>query len=85
MKRKRKHGSCEKEFEQISFEDIRLCIGDKLYKNGKLYAEVTGESKDLYFLLKSGSGCDIPSPYFKDTIIDSILFGKLFLERLSYQ
>ncbi|HWR62658.1 MAG TPA: hypothetical protein VN580_13645 [Clostridia bacterium] len=85
MKRKRKRSSCEKEFEQINFGDIRLCIGDKLYKNGELYAEITGESKDLYFLLKSGSSCDIPSPYFKDTIIDGILFGRLFLERLRYQ
>lgn len=84
MKRRRKRRSCEKEFEQISFGDICISTGDKLYKDGKLYAEVTGESEDLYFLLKSGSSCDIPSPYFKDTIIENILFGRLFLERLSY-
>lgn len=85
MKRKRKNGSGEREFQQIGFEDIQLCVGDKLYMNGKLYAEVTGESEDLYFLQKSGSNCDIPSPYFKDTIIENILFGKFFIERLSYQ
>ncbi len=85
MKRRRKKRSGEKEFEQIGFEDIRLYAGDKLYMNGELYAEVTGESEDLYFLQKSGSNCDIPSPYFKDTIIENILFGRFFIERLSYQ
>lgn len=85
MRRRRKKNTGEKEYEQISIGDIQLCVGDKLYKNGKLYAEVTGESEDLYFLLKSGSSCDIPSPYFKDTIIENILFGRLLLERLSYQ
>lgn len=85
MKRKRKNSSIEKAFEQISFGDIQLSIGDKLYMNGKLYAEVMGESEDLYFLQKSGSSCDIPSPYFKDTVIEHILFGRFFLERLSYQ
>ena len=85
MKRRRKNSSREKMFEQISFGDIQLCIGDKLYMNGKLYAEVMGESEDLYFLQKSGSSCDIPSPYFKDTVIENILFGRFLLERLSYQ
>lgn len=85
MKRKKRNASIEKEFEQISFGDIQLCVGDKLYVDGKLYAEITGESEDLYFLQKSGSSCDIPSPYFKDTVIENILFGKFLLERLSYQ
>ena len=71
-------------FEQISFEDIKLNVGDKLYKNGKLYAEVTGESEELYFLQKCGSRCDIPNPFFKNTIIESILFGELYLEQLSF-
>jgi hypothetical protein len=85
MRRKRKTDSSERMFEQIGFDDIKLCIGDKLYKNGKLYAEIMGESEDLYFLQKSGSSCDIPSPYFKETVIDNILFGRLFLEQLSFQ
>ncbi|MEA4846165.1 MAG: hypothetical protein VB106_02910 [Clostridiaceae bacterium] len=85
MRRKRKSGSTERKFEQISLEDIELRIGDKLYKDGSLYAEVMGESEELYFLQKSGSSCDMPSPYFKDTIIESILFGKLFLEQLRFQ
>jgi hypothetical protein len=85
MKRKRKRSSGEKEFEQISFGDIHICIGDKLYMDGKLYAEIMGESEDLYFLQKSGSSCEIASPYFKDTIIENILFGKFLLERLHYQ
>lgn len=85
MKRKRKKSSREKEFEQISFGDIHICVGDKLYMDGKLYAEIMGESEDLYFLQKSESSCDIPSPYFKDTIIENILFGRFLLERLSFQ
>lgn len=85
MKRKRRSASVEKTFEQIGFGDIKLSVGDKLYKNGKLYAEVTGESEELYFLQKSGSNCDMASPYFKETIIESILFGSLILERLSFQ
>lgn len=85
MKRRKKNSSSEKTYEQIGFEDIKLCIGDKLYKNGKLYAAVMGESDELYFLQKSGSNCDIPSPYFKETIIENILFGNLFLEQLSFQ
>ena len=72
-------------FEQIGFDDIKLNIGDKLYKNGKLYAEVTGESEELYFLQKSGSTCDLSSPYFKETVIESILFGRLIVERMSFQ
>ncbi|MHB1393964.1 MAG: hypothetical protein ACYCYE_12995 [Clostridia bacterium] len=85
MRRKRRSDSSGKIFEQIGFGDLKLNIGDKLYKNGELYAEVTGESEELYFLQKSGSSCDMASPYFKDTIIESILFGRLFLERLSFQ
>jgi len=85
MKRKRRNASGEKMYEQIGFGDIKLSVGDKLYKNGRLYAEVTGESGELYFLQKSGSNCDMDSPYFKDTIIESILFGRLILERLSFE
>lgn len=85
MKKRRKSSSGQKAFEQIGFEDIKLSIGDKLYKNGKLYAEVKGESEELYFLQKSGSNCDLPSPYFKETIIEGILFGRLYIEQLSFQ
>lgn len=85
MRRKRKTGSSEKIFEQISFDDIKLCIGDKLYKNGKLYAEVTGESEELYFLRKPGSGCDMSNPYFKETVIENILFGRFIVEKLTFQ
>jgi len=85
MRRKRKTGSSERMFEQISFDDIKLCIGDKLYKNDKLYAEVTGESEDLYFLQKPGSSCDMPTPYFKETVIENILFGGFIIEKLSFQ
>ncbi|KUO74882.1 MAG: hypothetical protein APF77_08125 [Clostridia bacterium BRH_c25] len=85
MKRKRRNGISEKMYEQIGFEDIKLSVGDKLYKNGKLYAEVIGESGELYFLQKSGSSCAMPNPYFKETVIENILFGRLFLERLSFQ
>ena len=85
MKRKKRTASGEKMFEQIGFGDIKLNVGDKLYKNGKLYAEVMGESEELYFLQKSGSSCDMPSPYFKETVIENILFGKLLLERVSFQ
>ncbi len=85
MRKRKKKASGEKPYEQIGIEDIKLSIGDKLYKNGKLYAEITGESEELYFLQKSESNCDLPSPYFKETIIDGILFGNLILERLSFQ
>lgn len=85
MKRRKRYVSGKKMYEQISIDDIKLSIGDKLYKNGKLYAEVAGESEELYFLQKSESSSDIPSPYFKVTIIENILFGKLFLERISFQ
>ena len=85
MKRRKKNSSSKKPYEQISFGDIKLRIGDKLYKNGKLYAEVMGESEELYFLQKSGSNCDIPSPYFKETVIENILFGRLFLEQMNFQ
>ena len=72
-------------YEQICFEDIKLNTGDKLYKNGRLYAEVKGESEELYFLQKPGSGCEMHSPYFKNTIVESILFGKLFIEHMNFQ
>ncbi|HYF83275.1 MAG TPA: hypothetical protein VEB00_09650 [Clostridia bacterium] len=85
MRRKRRNDSSEKMFEQIGFGDIKLNIGDKLYKDGKLYAEVTGESEELYFLQKSGSSCDLANPYFKNTVIESILFGRLLLEQMNFQ
>ncbi|HNR03810.1 MAG TPA: hypothetical protein PKU88_03230 [Bacillota bacterium] len=85
MKKKRKSNCKGRGFEQISFRDIDLRIGDKLYKDGRLYAEVMGESEELYFLQKSGSSCEMPNPYFKETIIENILFGRLFLEEMRFQ
>jgi len=85
MRKKRRKVSKDRMFEQIGIGDIKLSIGDKLYQNGKLYAEVMGESEELYFLQKTGSSCDMPSPYFKETVIENILFGKLFLEQMSFQ
>jgi hypothetical protein len=85
MRRKRRNDSSGKMFEQIGFDDIKLSIGDKLYKDGKLYAEVAGESDELYFLQKSGSSCELASPYFKDTVIEGMLFGRFLLERMSFQ
>ncbi|MBP7073349.1 MAG: hypothetical protein KBB40_07600 [Clostridia bacterium] len=85
MKKKRRNNSKGRGFEQISFRDIELRIGDKLYKDGRLYAEVKGESEELYFLQKSGSSCEMPNPYFKKTVIENILFGRLFLEEMRFQ
>lgn len=85
MRKKRKSSSKGRGFEQISFRDIELRIGDKLYKDGRLYAEVKGESEELYFLQKSGSSCEMPNPYFKETVIENILFGRLFLEEMRFQ
>jgi hypothetical protein len=84
MKRKRRSNKNDMPFEQIGLMDIKLHIGDKLYKNGKLYAVVKDESEELYFLKKEGSRSDIPTPYFKDTIIENILFGTLIIERLNF-
>ncbi|MGE5630305.1 MAG: hypothetical protein ACM3TR_04315 [Caulobacteraceae bacterium] len=85
MRRKRKHSDEESIFEQIGLVDLKLHIGDKLYKNGTFYAEVKGESDALYFLQKANSSCDMPTPYLKDTVIENILFGKFIIERLSFQ
>jgi len=85
MKSIKKSRRTEPVFEQIGFSDIKLHIGDKLYKNGELYAEVKGESEELYFLQKTGSSCDIPTPYLKTTIIDRILFGTFCIEHLNFQ
>jgi len=34
---------------------------------------------------KSGSSCEMPNPYFKKTVIENILFGRLFLEEMRFQ
>ncbi len=84
MRRKRK-GADSALYQQLAFDSISLNVGDQLYKNGALYAVVTGESDELYFLRKVSSGCDMSTPYFKSTLIDSILFGKLAINQLSYK
>lgn len=85
MNKKKRMNNSETPFEQIGLLDIKLHVGDKLYKNGKLYAVVKGESDVLYFLQKEGSSCDMPTPYFKNTIIENILFGTFIIEHLSFQ
>lgn len=69
---------------QISIYDITLKAGDKLFKDGKLYGEISGESDSLYFILKTKSLDNIPIPYHKDTLRESILTGKLTLEEYNY-
>lgn len=84
MRRKRNRADSSP-YEQLTFESIKLNTGDQLFKNGTLYAVITGESEELYFLRKVSSGCDMSTPYFKQTLIDSILFGKLALNQLNYK
>lgn len=85
MSKKKKKRKSYVPFEQIGLEDIKLHIGDKLYKDGELYAEVRGESNELYFLKKPGSSCDMPTPFFKSTVIENILFGIFTIDNLSFQ
>lgn len=69
---------------QLSIFDMTLKAGDKLFRDGKLYGEITGESDSLYFVMKTSSLDNIPIPYHKDTLRESILTGKLTLEEYSY-
>lgn len=69
---------------QISIYDIALKSGDKLYKDGIMYGEITGESESLYFVMKTTSKDNIPIPYHKDTLRNNILLGKLTLENYRY-
>lgn len=69
---------------QLSIFDMALKAGDKLFKDGKLYGEITGESESLYFVMKTTSLDNMPIPYHKDTLRERILTGKLTLEAYNY-
>jgi len=69
---------------QISIYDVVLKVGDKIFKDGALYGEIAGESESLYYVLKSNSKDDMPIPYQKHSLRNSILLGKLSLECLNY-
>ncbi len=80
MGRKRK----KSDENQISIYDIMLRTGDRLFKDGKLYGEISGESESLYFIMKVKSLDSIPIPYHKHTLRESILTGKLTLKEYKY-
>jgi len=77
-KRKQKVGN------QISIYDISLKAGDKLFKDGELYGEISGESELLYFVIKTSSIDRMPIPYQKENLRNNILMGKLSLESFNY-
>lgn len=70
---------------QLSIFDIALKAGDRLFKDGKLYGEITGESESLYFVMKINSIDNMPIPYHKDTLRERILTGNLTLEEYNYK
>jgi hypothetical protein len=69
---------------QISIYDMVLKAGDRLFKDGTIYGEITGESESLYYVLKSSSKDNMPIPYQKHPLRNSILLGKLTLECFNY-
>jgi hypothetical protein len=69
---------------QISIYDIVLKAGDKLFKNGAMYGEITGESESLYYVLKCNSNDNMPIPFQKHSLRNNILLGKLTLECFNY-
>lgn len=69
---------------QISIYDMALKKGDKLFKDGILYGEIAGESESLYFVKKANTTDNMPIPYQKETLRNSILLGKLTLENFNY-
>lgn len=69
---------------QISIYDMVLKAGDKLFKDGIMYGEIAGESDLLYFVIKANSNDNMPIPYQKQTLKNSILLGKLTLESFHY-
>lgn len=71
--------------EQICIDDISVEIGDKLYRDGVLYAEVTDISESLYFLKKPHKPDSLPDFYIKDHIVREILFGNLTLQKLTFK
>ncbi len=82
MKRRRKP---ESQALQIGIDDIKLRIGDRLFKNGVLYGEVADESDTLFFLSKPLKDDLIPSPYIKEKLIENILLGTFTLEKINYE
>ncbi len=82
MRRKRKSDSLSV---QIDITDIKLKIGDKLYKNGSLYGEIKDESSTLFFISRAFSDDIIPSPYIKEKLIESILMGTFTLDEVNYE
>lgn len=75
----------QKDDVQISIFEMTLKAGDKLYKDGKLYGTITGESESLYFVMKTVSFDNMPIPYKKDNLRNSILMGRLTLENLNFE
>ncbi|OGO78075.1 MAG: hypothetical protein A2Y23_15440 [Clostridiales bacterium GWB2_37_7] len=69
---------------QISFYDMVLKAGDKLFKDGVLYGEIAGESESLYFVVKTNSKDKMPIPYQKHSLRNSLLMGILTMECYSY-
>lgn len=69
---------------QLSIFDIALKAGDKLFRDGELYGEITGESESLYFVMKPNSFDNTPIPYSKDNLRERILTGRLTLEEYKY-
>jgi hypothetical protein len=69
---------------QISIYDMVLKAGDKLFKDGSLYGEIVGESDSLYYVLKSNCKDNMPIPYQKQSLRNSILLGKLSLENFNF-
>lgn len=80
MDSRRKRGNED----QISLFDMTLKTGDKLYRDGSLYGEIAGESESLYFVMKTNSKDNMPIPYKKENLRNSILMGKLTLEMYNY-
>ncbi len=74
----------EAQYQQLSMEDIDLKVGDRLYKEEKLYAEVVGISSSLYFLDKPGSTSGIPDARMKEHLIKEILYGSYRLEQVRF-
>lgn len=70
---------------QISIDDISIEIGDKLYRNSVLYAEVVDMGETLYFIKKPGETDSVLSFYIKDRLVRDLLFGNLSLQRLSFK
>lgn len=69
---------------QIGVFDIKLCVGDRLYKNNELYGEVADVSETLYFIKRAGSD-GIPNPYSKAHLIDNIVMGVLSIEHMNFE